>query len=108
MTLGFDDLPRCLRLECFSFLTTADLGKVGCLSRLCKEDVKCDYVWKNLYPHTFIDQTHQLIKADNGVAIMVNRPYGRRSVGWKVAVQESQADEWLHGTVIDYRNDRSL
>jgi len=108
MQQSFDDLPECLRIEIFSYLTTADLGNLSCVSRLCKEDAQCDYVWKNLYPHTFTDKSRSLIKRDGQVAVMVNRPYGRRSVGWKVSVQPSPGSGWLTGVVIDYRNDSFL
>ena len=108
MALGFDDLPRCVRLECFSYLDTADLGKVSCLSRLCMDDVQCDFIWKELYPHTFADKTNSSINKESAVSLMVNRPYGRLAIGWKVAVQPSPSEGWITGVILDFRNDTFL
>ena len=105
MTIGFDSLPCCVRLECFGYLTIQDLGTVAQLNYELSRSVATDHVWKSLYPTTF---TRAKDSIPHDIQQLVNRPYRRSCIGWSVSVLQDGSDTWLTGIVLEYRNDRFL
>ena len=109
MTVTFETLPFCVRLECLRFLHVKDLGRLSCTSSTLSEYVsKSELLWKEVYPTTFAETTRELA-ARKDFSNLINRPYKRECIGWSVSVlQSGTIDIWLTGTVIDFRNDLYL
>lgn len=109
MTVTFDSLPFCVRLECLRFLQVKDLGRLSCASSNFSEYVsRSDQLWKELYPATFAETSREL-SARKDFSNLINRPYKRECVGWSVSVlQSGTVDIWLTGVVVDFRNDLYL
>ena len=109
MTVTFDSLPFCVRLECLRFLHVKDLGRLSSTSCAFSEYVsQSEFLWKEVYPTTFAETTRELV-ARKDFSNLINRPYKRECVGWSVSVlQSGTVDIWLTGVVVDFRNDLYL
>ena len=105
MSVCFESLPLCLRLECFRYLTVHDLGVFGTASTESSRLTVVDAVWKELYPSTFT-RAREAIPEE--IQNLVNRPYRRNCIGWSVSVLQVSSSLWLTGVVMDYRNELFL
>ena len=100
-----EQLPSCLRLECFGYLSIQDLGRIARVNSSFNRDLCNDNVWRSVYPQTF-GGAKDAIPQD--IQNLVNRPHRRSCIGWTVSVLQTGTNTWLTGTVIDYRNELFL
>jgi WD40 repeat protein len=103
--MSLSTLPRCLKVDCFGFLSIQDLGRMAQLNSSFYNELSLDFIWKSLYPQTF---THAKDSIPQDIQRLVNRPYRRSCIGWSVSVLQTGTDTWLTGQVLDYRNERFL
>lgn len=100
-----EQLPSCLRLECFGYLSIQDLGRIARVKSSFNRELCNDYVWRSVYPQTFGGAKDAIPQE---IQNLVNRPYRRSCIGWTVSVLQTGTNTWLTGTLIDYRNELFL